>query len=255
MFSRSLKNYLKSSLYPLKKTINKFLFRGTNFYCPICEISLRQFNPHGVIIARENALCPVCGSVERHRLLWLYFVNETDLFSPKQKKMLHIAPERCFVDKFSSYLQIDYLTADLNNSAMVKMDITDIQYPDNSFDVIYCSHVLEHIPDDRQAMLELARVLKPGGWAILQVPVAINTEQTIEDLSITDPAEKERLFGHPDHVRIYGAVDYKNRLEMEGFQVQVIPYLDRFDTEIRHRYGLNIDKDDIYLCKSNKSQI
>ncbi len=228
----------------IKRSLKRMVHLGTENYCPICETSLRQFQPWGVV-PRPNARCPLCGSLERHRMIWLYLTQETDLFSSEPKKMLHIAPEQCFVEKLSKCSHIDYLTADLNNTAMVKMDITDIQYPDNSFDVIYCSHVLEHVPDDRKAMRELARVLRPDGWAILQVP--IEADQTFEDPSITDPKERERLFGQSDHVRVYG-FDYKERLEDGGFQVKVVPYLEQFDAEQRNYYGLNIDKDDIYFC-------
>ena len=221
-------------------------FLPENCYCPVCGTFQPQFKPFG-IIPRPNALCSNCSSLERHRMVWLYLKYETNLFSPTQKKMLHIAPEVCLAKNISQHSQIDYLTADLNYSAMVKMDITDIEYPDNSFDVIYCSHVLEHVPNDQQAIRELARVLKPEGWAILQVPIDNNLEKTFEDLTIIDPQEKQRLFGDPDHVRQYG-LDYKNRLEEAGFQVKVVTYLDRFTKEQKNFYGINITKDDIYFC-------
>jgi len=230
----------------IKRSLKKVIYTGNKCYCPICETSLRQFYPAG-IVPRENARCPVCGSLERHRMIWLYLNHETDLFVSRQKKMLHIAPESFFTDKLSKCSYIEYLSADLiNPAAMVKMDITDIKYPDNSFDVIYCSHVLEHVPDDQTAMKELARVLSPKGWAILQVP--IDTDQTFEDPTITDPQERERLFGQSDHVRVYG-LDYKDRLEAAGFQVKVVPYLAQFDVSDKHRYGLGIDRDDIYFCQ------
>jgi ubiquinone/menaquinone biosynthesis C-methylase UbiE len=169
------------------------------------------------------------------------------LLSGTQYRMLHLAPEDCFVSKFRQYSSIEYLTADLNNPAMLKMDITDIQYPDNYFDIILCSHVLEHIPDDEKAMRELSRVLNPGGWAILQVPILV--EKTFEDPAITDPLEREEKFGQSDHVRIYG-LDYRQRLEKSGFLVDIVPFLDDFSSRDRLKYGLNIQKDDIYYCKS-----
>ena len=233
--------------YPLRllKLFRKIRYRGKGYYCPICQTSLQQFLPYGVV-PRPNALCPVCRSVERHRMIWLYFSHETNLFSSHKKKMLHIAPELCFIDKLSRLSQIDYLTADLTHSAaMVKMDITDIQYPDNSFDVIYCSHVLEHVHNDKKAMQEFVRILRPNGWAILQVP--IDAEKTFEDPTVTDPKERERIFGQHDHVRVYG-YDYKERLEELGFIVKVVPYLEQFDHKERQYYGLNIPKDDIFFC-------
>jgi SAM-dependent methyltransferase len=230
---------------PLKQVFRKTFYLGTKHHCPICQSQVRQLKTMPTIKPRPNAICPVCSSLERHRMIWLYFRNKTNLFSPEPKKMLHIAPEGCFVEYLNKLPQLDYLTGDLLNPAMLKVDITDLQFPDNSFDIIYCSHVLEHVPDDRKAMRELSRVLKPSGWAVLQVP--IEAEQTFEDLSITDPKERERLFGQFDHVRVYGP-DYKDRLEESGFQVTVIDYLNQFDSKDRLRYGLTIEKDDIYLC-------
>jgi ubiquinone/menaquinone biosynthesis C-methylase UbiE len=161
--------------------------------------------------------------------------------------MLHVAPERHFANLFPNIPGVDYLSADLNRPmAMVKMDITDIQYPDNSFDVIYCSHVLEHIPDDHRAMSELFRVLKPGGWAILQVPQA-DLDVTYEDFSITDPAEREKHFGQYDHVRWYGR-DYKDRLVRAGFQVTEDHIARELDPADAKRFGLMVSEN-VYLCR------
>lgn len=228
-----------------KQYIKRILNFGNRYYCSVCNSRLSKLGPAG-IKQRPNATCPVCGSLERHRMLWKYFQEETDLLSGIQKKMLHIAPEPCFFRQFRKVSAIDYLTADLVNPAMVQMDITNIQFPNNSFDVIYCSHVLEHIPDDRKAMQELARVLKPSGWAILQVPMG--SQPTQEDLSITDPQERTRRYGQSDHVRMYGP-DYKDRLEQAGFRVSVIPYLEQFDVTQRQHYGLSLHKDDVYYCQ------
>jgi len=115
---------------------------------------------------------------------------------------------------------LDYLSADLSNPrAMVQMDITRIQYPDDFFHVVYCSHVLEHIPDDRKALSELYRVLSPGGWAVLQVPITVG--KTYENPAITQPDERRRHFGQWDHVRRCGP-DYAERMRLAGFSVQVL---------------------------------
>lgn len=131
--------------------------------------------------------------------------------------------------------------------AMEKIDITDIPYADNTFDVIICSHVLEHIPEDRKAMLELFRVLKKGGWAILQVPLDSTRNVTFEDPNITNPKEREKYFGLRDHVRIYG-LDYKNKLELAGFRVKVDKYAESLGTQIIEKFGLLKDED-IYFCE------
>jgi SAM-dependent methyltransferase len=165
-----------------------------------------------------------CGSLERHRLVWLYLQRMTDLFEgrPKKilpKKILHIAPEPTFVPRLRKRFGAGYITADLLDAyAMVKMDVMDIHYPDNTFDFILCSHVLEHVPDDRRAMREFYRTLKPDGWAILMVPIW--RDLTFEDPSIVDPAERLAVYGQMDHVRIYGR-DFVDRLREAGFDVTI----------------------------------
>ena len=139
-----------------------------------------------------------------------------------------------------------YLTADLfDPRVMVKMDITNIQYPDETFDVIYCSHVLEHVPDDKKAMCEFYRVLKSDGWAILLVPVT--AKETFEDPAITDPAERLRLFGQKDHVRVYGP-DYADRLAEAGFKVDISTPSDFLTAEQILRMGLSRATGEIYFC-------
>jgi SAM-dependent methyltransferase len=148
-------------------------------------------------------------------LVWDFFRRETNLFDSRSKKMLHVAPEPCLSARLRALPNVDYVSADLMDpAAMVVLDITNIQYPDHSFDVVYCSHVMEHVPEDRKAMREFFRFLKPNGWAVLMVP--IEAAVTFEDPSITDPAERERVFGQNDHVRIYG-LDFVERLREAGF--------------------------------------
>lgn len=184
-------------------------------------------------------------------MFWLWLPRGTDLFDARKKKLLQIAPngpERLLAQFIQTVKSIDYLSGDLSNPlAMVNMDITDIHYPDNSFDVILCSHVLEHVPEDRKAMAELFRVLTPGGWAILQVP--ITAEQTFEDASVIDPLERDRLFGQFDHVRRYGR-DFRDRLESAGFIVEVLPASELFTPLEIVRSELVADEDQgIWLCR------
>lgn len=151
--------------------------------------------------------------------------------------MLHVAPEAKLAERLQSAPNLDYLSGDLDPThAMVQMDLTDIQYPDNTFDAIYCSHVLEHIPDDRRAMRELYRVLKPGGWAIIHAPIQRKT--TIEDPSITTPQGRLRAYGQSDHVRSYGE-DYVDRLRESGFDVTIEKFIDGFSDAEVERLGLH----------------
>jgi SAM-dependent methyltransferase len=183
--------------------------------------------------------------MERHRFVWLYFGRMTTLFDGKPKRMLHVAPEKCFEPRLKKRLGEGYVTADLaDRLAMVRMDITDIQCPDGCFDVIYCSHVLEHVQDDRRAMREFYRVLKQDGWAILIVP--IGADRTFEDPSIVDPSQRLRVFGKEDHVRRYGA-DFADRLREAGFKVRVSRVVDLFEKDDIVRMGLS-GSDDIHYC-------
>lgn len=221
-------------------------YHGKGRYCPVCGNQSRMFRTYGVI-PREDAMCPHCSALERHRFIWLYFNKRTDLFDGRTKEMLHVAPEMCLAHRLKAQLGKNYITADLiDPQAMVRMDITDIHFPDNSFDVIYCSHVLEHVPDDRKAMQEFHRVLKPSGWAILLVP--ITTDKTIEDPSIIDPKERLRLFGQEDHVRRYGP-DYIDRLREAGFKVTVTTVNDLTNEDEAFSMGLTRESGDIYFCK------
>jgi len=219
----------------LKKGSRKVFYFGHRYKCPFCKSKLRTLLPFGLdnpvlkekkVVGggyRLNACCPVCKSFDRERLLYLYLLNKTDIFS-KSQALLHVAPEPRLSDVLRGQSTIDYLTADIRSAGvMIKMDITDIQYRDCRFDSIICNHVLEHIVDDRQAILELYRVLKPGGWAILQVPLSTVLSQTYEDSEITSEQERECAFGQSDHVRIY-ADDYKDRLEQAGFTVDIFDW-------------------------------
>ena len=223
---------------------------GRERYCPLCQSQVRLFLPFGNSSRkRPNAWCPGCGSLERHRLAWMVLEQKTNLFAPSEKSLLHIAPEPVMSDKFRNLSHIDYLSADLSDPwAMVKMDITDIQYPDNTFDIIHCSHVLEHIPNDRQAMRELCRVLKPTGFALLMVPVT--RKETFEDPSITDPAKRAKLFGQANHVRRYG-LDFKDRLEDSGFSTITFTAGELVGENNYFRFGVQNPDQTVYLCSKS----
>lgn len=214
-----------------------FYYRGEKYTDPINNKSYRKFLPYGYVDIRENVLSPGTLSLERHRLLWLYLEKETDLLN-KPLKVLHIAPEQAFYKKFKTNKNWTYITADLYSPlADVKADITQLPFEDNSFDFILCNHVLEHIKEDKKAMRELYRVMKPGGIGIFQIPLDKKREISFEDDSITDPIERSRIFGQYDHVRVYG-MDYFHKLSNVGFSVQALDYSKKLSNKEIDTYRL-----------------
>ena len=239
----------------LDKRLQRYALKGNNVHCPCCDSNFITFLPGGVKNVRLNASCPQCGSLERHRLIWKYLKSETNLFNRKVR-LLHVAPEPLFYKIFSTYSTIEYVPAakfgegyeDKYPTGTKNVDITAIDLPNDSFDAILCSHVLEHIPDDQMAMQELYRVLKPGGWAILQVPLDKSKATTYEDFEITDPKEREQAFGQHDHVRTYGN-DYSERLTNAGWQVSRISYPKKYSDQEIIRYGFSKEEDIFYCTK------
>lgn len=249
----------KSIRWPLKRTVLRIKYRGKQFYCPVCDSNTKiQFSlgmdfpvlkeKQIIGAGQRDALCPVCTSSDRVRLIYLFLKHKSLLFS-KPQRLLHIAPELSLQRVFENSKNIRYLTADLNpEGVMESMDITRINYPDHTFDAIICNHVLEHIENDIRAMQELLRVLKPGGWAILQVPFSNILEKTFEDKSVKSEREREKTFGQKDHVRIYGK-DYVNRLKTAGFTVEPFLWTEDSSPEFQNP-GLNINPEEVvYYCR------
>lgn len=223
------------------KPILEFFLKGKNYIDPIDGKSFRTFLPYGYEKQRPNILSPSTLSLERHRLLWLYLKNETDFFS-KNSKVLHFAPEQCFLKRFRNQKNLDYTTTDLLSPiADVKADICDLPFESNSFDIILCNHVLEHIPDDTKAMKELYRVMKPGGYGVFQIPQDMSRATTFEDNTITDKAERTKIFGQYDHVRVYGR-DYFDKLRSIGFRVEEIGYTSQLNEAEIDKYRLAKDE-------------
>lgn len=231
-------------LYALPKHLREKIFSGRQHECPICGSYLNRF----LTLHRSyHRWCPVCRSLQRHRLIWLMLQQDGFFAAKKPKRMLHIAPEEGLVEHFRAIEGIEYLSADLHNpNAMIKMDICNIQYPERSFDFILCSHVLEHVPDDLQALREFWRVLTDGGWALILVPIL--SETTFEDPGVTDPTERERLFGQLDHVRSYGP-DVQERIEQAGFRVRSLKTHDIITSTVElNRFGLE-ENETLFICK------
>ena len=244
-FKRLIKFFISQKYI---STLKAFIYMGNNVFCPCCKKRFRKFL---TIFGRPNAMCPFCGSLERHRLIYLYLKEKTKIFT-NDVKLFHFAPEDVFISIFSSKKNIKYYTGDLNScKASIKMDITKIPCKKRVIDVILCIHVLEHILDDKKAMSEMYRILNDKGWALLQHPIDKNRDKTYEDLSKITPKEREMAFLQVDHVRIYGT-DLKRRLETAGFTVKVEDCVKQFDNKMIEKYGL-MKNELIYLCyKANK---
>jgi len=268
-FRERAKPFVPRWFWPFAKwfyyaSLKVYYYPGHRYICPTCGAKIRTlqhcYYNFPVIFEKQivGAMpglvrCPICGSLDKTRLLYLYLKNCTDFFQRPQR-VLHFAPEPMVENPGRAVSGSGYTTADLfpYGLLMIKVDITDIQFADNTFDSIICCHVLEHVPDDRKAMRELYRVLKPGGWAILQVPFSLVLEKTYEDFSITSEAAREQAFGQYDHVRIY-ARDYKDRLEEAGFKVTIFRWMDDPEKFGGHdnRFSLN-EKEPIYRVDKPK---
>lgn len=245
-FSRYIPRHIQQRIAHLILMVLTPFFRGNRFEDPIDGKKYRKLLPYGQLNRRENALAPYSMSLERHRLIWLYLKEKTDFFS-KPTRFLHVAPEYCYLRRFKKQKNLDYVTGDLISPwADVKMNVLDIPFEDNSFDAAMCNHVFEHVEDDEKAMSEFFRVMKPGAWAIFQVPLDANREDTYEDWSITDPAEREKHFWQHDHVRLYGN-DYGKRLEKVGFVVTESDYFKEIGADLFARYALP-KGEIIYVC-------
>jgi SAM-dependent methyltransferase len=238
----------------------RLFYRGDRYECVFCGRAWSRFihggaridalKELGVVGAgyRENARCPACRSTDRERLLYIYLSRKTDVMT-KGGRVLHVAPEPNLRSILERCERISYFTTDLSYPTVdVRANIEHIPLADEAFDVVICNHVLEHVPDDSRAMREILRVLRPGGWAILQVPVSLALDTTREDSSITDRKERERAFGQSDHARLYVEGDYLERLERAGFVNRPVRLVEELGRELFDRHRL-LPEETIYRCE------
>ncbi len=228
-------------------TVRGLVFLGTKYTCPCCGWKVREFTNGGNSFKiRHLSYCPRCDAKARHRRDWLFLKNETNLFS-EQVRLLHISPRYSFSRHFTKLQNLEYVGVDLFycRNISITMDVAAAPLPSSIFDAIICIHVLEHVQDDRKAMREFFRVLKPGGWALVSSPIRMD-QKTVEDPSITSAKERKLMFGERSHYRYYG-YDMFDRLEESGFQVEMNLGRD-VDQETQMKYGLR-DDENIFFCR------
>jgi len=211
--------------------------------CPCCGATPTGFRPY---LHEAKVECPQCASHERHRLLCYYLFEDRPELLEHATSLLHFAPEPCLEGRFRVIDDLRYVTADLNpRHATVSCDITDLPFEEAAFDVILCSHVLEHVEDDRAALLEIARVLRPGGTALILVPLDESRAQTYEDDAIRSPAARAAAYWEPGHLRLYG-LDFARRLEAAGLVVSVDRYVHQLDRSLVAKH--NMRSGGVYVC-------
>jgi SAM-dependent methyltransferase len=234
------------SVMEIALTFRGLLFLGTKYTCPCCGWRVRDFTKGNALLKkRPLSYCPRCNSKARHRRIWLFLQQNTNLFND-QLSLFEVSPKYSFSRRFTQMVNISYVAADLYDRPHIsfRMDLVEASLKSERFDAVLCVHVLEEIMDDRRAMEELFRILKPGGWAVISVPTRMD-QVTYEDPTITAPKERKRAFGEPDHVRIYG-YDLKDKLEACGFNVQV-DLADTVPLQTREKYGLR-GIENIFYC-------
>ena len=218
--------------------------RGTAVTCPVCEHSFDAFKDDW---NRLDALCWRCGSHERHRAQWLLLELRPELLRDA-RSLLHFSPEWCIRRRLAKVAGLRYVTADLNPEGVdLQLDVTRLELPDDAFDAVLCSHVLEHVPDDAAAMRELRRITAPGGFCLVMVPLALDRARTYEDPAVTAPEDRKREFLQHDHVRLY-APDIRERLQAAGFEVEVVDMHAELGADQAARYRL-LASDLVFLCR------
>ena len=228
----------------MQRRIRMVRNRGDAVQCPLCGRRFRRFMDAW---NRPNAICWRCGSHERHRALWLFLEQRPELLTGAGS-LLHFAPEWALRRRFSELPGLRYVTADLLDPDVdIRLDLTALELPDASYEAVVCSHVLEHVPDDRAAMRELRRVLAPGGWCLIMVPLDLGRKHTLEDPSVRSAEQRERVYWQHDHVRLYAA-DIGERLRDAGFTVECAAPAATFGAALMERCRL-LENDYVWLCR------
>lgn len=262
----------KSHKKALKRAIKLLRYLGSEYRCPVCGVGLRAFKPiwrsymrkveqfgyvhrHAELetFNREAFSCPKCDASDRDRLFAIFLDNTLPSFAKGGTvRLIDFAPTEPLSRKIAREPSIAYRSADLyRNDVQDRIDLTDISYPDESADIFICSHIFEHIPDDRKAMRELHRILKPGGFGLVLVPLVVGVDDTHDDPTIVSDELRWKYFGMGDHVRHYGKRDFVERLAAAGFLVDQLG-IDHFGQETFRRAGI-ADNSVLYVVRREKA--
>jgi SAM-dependent methyltransferase len=231
----------------LALAIRAIPFVGTRYVCPCCGWRLRAFTEGGFSLrTRHHGYCPRCNAKARHRRVWLFLQQHSNLFEDRLR-LFHVSPKYSLSRRLVRMRNIEYVGADISNrpNIVLTMDVSAVPLRSRSVDAVICVHVLEHVDDDRAAMAELHRILRPGGWTLISVPLRLD-QPTYEDASITTPAAREAAFGETTHVRFYGH-DLADRLAAAGFEV-TLDLASELDDATIDRYGL-LDDENVFWCR------
>jgi hypothetical protein len=216
--------------------IPDFFFRGTKFKCNLCGFKADRWLPrgHDYPIVKELEIigagkrfvdCKKCGSSDRDRLVFKYLKLVHEKTSLKSKKLLHVAPEKSLSKKLEDSIglkitRIDYRSKGYKftyNKSVISGDVQNLPFDSESYDMVICNHVLEHVENDSTALNEIHRVLKTGGFAILQVPISLKLDQTIRSEINWTSKDKINKLGQFDHLRLYG-LNFKKTLKEHRFE-------------------------------------
>jgi len=211
------------------RSIIAIKYSGANYECNICNFKMSTFPPSN----GANKICPKCGCLSRTRKLWSLLETEV-----AHKSILHFSPPKSISKKLKKIAKQNYITSDYEGEfqADKTYNIENIEVSSNSFDLIICYHILEHIENDSNAMSELYRILRPGGQCFLQTP--FKTGETFEDKNAKTPEERLKVYGQDNHVRIYSAIDLKRKLDKQGFSTQILT----FQEEENNKYGFKLNE-------------
>ena len=248
-------------IYKYLRFLRLFFFKGNNFFCPICKFKASKFLPYGKdyeaikkfeIIGmgfRKNAICPNCFSKDRERLFFLFLqklINEKSI--NYSSKIIHFSPEPSLERNFFRKNFSNYFTADIiKNKSDFIIDLQNFNFEEKNFDLVICNHVLEHIEDDNIALENIYSILKPGGLAILQVPLSTIIDIDFKKEGVASDIERLKFYGQSDHVRIYSEKNFLQKIKKIGFSINVNEMISEKNN--LPSYGLNKKEKVIFATK------